>query len=207
MTVEHSAPRPPRAQPSGTLPPVSSRSARTQTFAGSLFCSSPKENLPVFSAVCTLCALFPRSFANVQVLTPVFSSAHALFVKNTREGGTPKSIQPGIKRLATHCAAMYSQERPSHLKCVQTALPVTAAREPERKSPVRGVARQARLRIVAVSAVERKSPVRGAFAVSKSGLLVTAWAIAYNLGFFGPGNSHSCGHFHEHSYGHSQRDS
>jgi hypothetical protein len=159
----------------------------------------PQKRTALFSAPC---AIFARSFLallpNVQVLTTAFSSAHALFVKSTREGDTPKSILPGIRRLATH--------RP----------PCSAV---ERKSPVRGVAREARLRIVAVSKVERlprckcveaalpvtaareperKSTVRGAFAVSKSGLLVTAWAIAYNLGFFGCGNSHSCEH--------SQRD-
>jgi hypothetical protein len=48
----------------------------------------------LFSACCGLLAFaLLRSFANVQVSTPVFSCAHALFVKNTREGGTPLTAQ------------------------------------------------------------------------------------------------------------------
>ena len=55
-------------------------------------------------------ALLARSFANVQVSTPLFSCAHALFVKNTREGVYPRSFAPCFQQLA-HSQITMSEQR------------------------------------------------------------------------------------------------
>jgi len=89
-------------------------------------------------------ALFVRSFACHKVLTRLFSSARALFCKNTREGGYTL-CQRDFERF-------FGFERESQM------------RVPARRAVVAWLS-GAR----AVSRVfERKSPARGAFAVARS---------------------------------------
>ena len=146
-------------------------SARTQILASSLFLSSPKENRPVFNTLRTLCPAFSRSFANVQVLTQVFSSAYALFVKNTREGGTPKSMPPGIKRLTTHRAAIRQRRARLIPQRLEQIAVVVSPKPRLRRLQLVGeplLAVRSASRRAAIHQVERKSPARGAFAVSQS---------------------------------------